>query len=291
MVRELSVWTSHVSDWIVGRGTELRGRKQKESEGSGVWEGGGVAKFFMFMPFLGSDFGKLLARWRSTVTLVSNNHSRRGRSRGRKLWLGWQSLRDHQWWRNVLPLQGIANWSEDYKPLCHETKTLRDKSLHMGILRLRNPNSGPNSGKRILDARILDPNSWVEFFDTVFSSKEAPRRIHGSRNSPPKFTLQNSTQKSDEKNLIAPLPGHLAEKPQMKQHCCCTRWGHPWLAISGVVAAEDLPKDGVVSCRVCFVSGEIVDPKPMKDREAVVCVFFFFGGHDLGIRCQCQCQV
>ena len=43
-----------------------------------------------------------------------------------------------------------------------------------GILRLRNPNSGPNSVKRILDARILDPNSWVEFFDSVFPAKEAP---------------------------------------------------------------------------------------------------------------------
>ena len=43
-----------------------------------------------------------------------------------------------------------------------------------GILRLWNPNLGPNSGKRILDARILDPNSWVKFFDSVFPAKEAP---------------------------------------------------------------------------------------------------------------------
>ena len=43
-----------------------------------------------------------------------------------------------------------------------------------GILRLRNPNLGPNSGKRILDARILDPNFWVEFFDSVFSSQKGP---------------------------------------------------------------------------------------------------------------------
>ena len=33
-----------------------------------------------------------------------------------------------------------------------------------GILRLWNWNLGPNCGKQILDARILDPNSWVEFF-------------------------------------------------------------------------------------------------------------------------------
>ena len=60
----------------------------------------------------------------------------------------------------------------------------------------------------------------------------------------------------------------------MKQHCCCTRQGHLWLAISTVVAAENRPKDDVVSCRVCFVSGDIVgefvDPNVMKDREAVV---------------------
>ena len=53
-------------------------------------------------------------------------------------------------------------------------------------------------------------------------------------------------------------------KPHMKQHCCCTWQGHPWLAISTVVAAENRPKDDVVSCRVCFVSvdivGEFVDP-------------------------------
>ena len=60
----------------------------------------------------------------------------------------------------------------------------------------------------------------------------------------------------------------------MKQHCCCTWQGHLWLAISTVVAAENRPKDDVVSCRVCFVSGDIVgefvDPNVMKDREAVV---------------------
>ena len=50
--------------------------------------------------------------------------------------------------------------------------------------------------------------------------------------------------------------------------------GHLWLAISTVVAAENRPKDDVVSCRVCFVSGDIlgafVDPNVMKNREAFV---------------------
>ena len=50
--------------------------------------------------------------------------------------------------------------------------------------------------------------------------------------------------------------------------------GHLWLAISTDVAAENRPKDDVVSCRVCFVLGDIVgefvDPNVMKDQEAVV---------------------
>ena len=36
-----------------------------------------------------------------------------------------------------------------------------------GISHLRNPNLVPNFGKRILDARILDPNPWVEIFDSI----------------------------------------------------------------------------------------------------------------------------
>ena len=47
-------------------------------------------------------------------------------------------------------------------------------------------------------------------------------------------------------------------KPHIKQYCCCTWQGHPWLAISTVVAAENSSKDDVVSCRVCFVLGDIV---------------------------------
>ena len=47
-------------------------------------------------------------------------------------------------------------------------------------------------------------------------------------------------------------------KPHMKQHCCCTWQGHPWLGISTVVPAENRPKDDIVSCRVCFVSVDIV---------------------------------
>ena len=46
-------------------------------------------------------------------------------------------------------------------------------------------------------------------------------------------------------------------KPHMKEHCCCTWQGHPWLAVSTVVAAENRPKDDV-SCWVCFVSVDIM---------------------------------
>ena len=48
-------------------------------------------------------------------------------------------------------------------------------------------NLGPNSGKRILDARILDPNSWVKFFHPVFSSKRAPPPQNSKKIHLPKF--------------------------------------------------------------------------------------------------------
>ena len=67
-------------------------------------------------------------------------------------------------------------------------------------------------------------------------------------------------------------------KPHMKQHCCCTWQGHPWLAISTVVAAENRTKDDVVSCRVCFVSVDIVGgicgPNLMKARKPLFHVGF-----------------
>ena len=46
-----------------------------------------------------------------------------------------------------------------------------------------------NSGKQILDARILDLNSLVECFDSVFSSKRGSQQNSPSRNSPPKIHL------------------------------------------------------------------------------------------------------
>ena len=65
-----------------------------------------------------------------------------------------------------------------------------------GILHLRNPNSGPNSGKRTLDTRVLDPNSWFEFSDTVFCSKGRPQEKFTLK----KFTSQNSPSKIQPRN-------------------------------------------------------------------------------------------
>ena len=54
-----------------------------------------------------------------------------------------------------------------------------------------------NSGKRILDARILDPNSWVFFLLVpVFSSKRGPQKNSPSR----KFTSQKSPSKIQPRN-------------------------------------------------------------------------------------------
>ena len=79
-------------------------------------------------------------------------------------------------------------------------------------MRLRNPNLGPNSGKRTLDARILDPNSWVKVFDSVFFFKQ---RRPTEKCTLEKFTFQNSTQKSGQKIHIAPLQGHLVQKESL----------------------------------------------------------------------------
>ena len=56
-----------------------------------------------------------------------------------------------------------------------------------GILHLGNPNLVPNSGKSILDARISDPDSWVEFFEPVFFQQKRP---------PEKFTLEKFTSRN-----------------------------------------------------------------------------------------------
>ena len=54
---------------------------------------------------------------------------------------------------------------------CKIPSTFQGQISAQGILQLQNPNLGPSSGKQILDARTLDPNSWVDFFDPVFPSK------------------------------------------------------------------------------------------------------------------------
>ena len=78
-----------------------------------------------------------------------------------------------------------------------------------GILHLRNPNLGPNSAKRILDARISDPNSWVEFFGPIFSRKRGPLKNSPSRNAPPKIHLPKFNPETGPKNSHCTSAGPL----------------------------------------------------------------------------------
>ena len=78
-----------------------------------------------------------------------------------------------------------------------------------GILHLRNPNLGPNSAKRILDARISDPNSWIEFFGPFFSRKRGPLKNSPSRNSPPKIHLPKFNPEIGPKNSHCTSAGPL----------------------------------------------------------------------------------
>ena len=87
-----------------------------------------------------------------------------------------------------------------------------------GILHLRNPNLGPNSAKRILDARISDPKFLGRiFWSYFFQEKRPPEKFTVE-----KFTSQNSPSKIQPRNRakkihIAPLQGHLAEDEVMKR--------------------------------------------------------------------------
>ena len=86
-----------------------------------------------------------------------------------------------------------------------------------GILRLRNPNLGPNSGKRILDARISDPNSWVEFFGPIFSRKRGPLENSPSRNSPPKIHLPKFNPEIGPKNSHCTSAGPFGLKKRKRE--------------------------------------------------------------------------
>ena len=83
-----------------------------------------------------------------------------------------------------------------------------------GILRLRNPNLGPNSVKRILDARILDPNSWVEFLTLFFQQKRAPEKFTLE-----KFTSQYSPSKIQPRNRTKKFTLHLCRAVWL---ICCS---------------------------------------------------------------------
>ena len=72
-----------------------------------------------------------------------------------------------------------------------------------GILHLQNP----NSGKRILDARILMLNFWVDFFAPCFLQQRRPRKIH-----PQKIHLPKFTYKFNQKMRPKLLQGHLVRQ-------------------------------------------------------------------------------
>ena len=78
-----------------------------------------------------------------------------------------------------------------------------------GTLHRWNANLGPNAAKQILDDRILDPNFWVDFFDSVLLSKRGPKKITFG-----KLTSQNSPSKSQ--------PGNRAKKFTL--HLCRAVW-------------------------------------------------------------------
>ena len=86
-------------------------------------------------------------------------------------------------------------------------------------MRLQNP----NSGKRILDARISDPNSWVQFFGPIFSSKRGPLKNSPSRNSPPKIHLPKFNPEIGPKNshctFPAIFPGRSQSSPREPPEC------------------------------------------------------------------------
>ena len=76
-----------------------------------------------------------------------------------------------------------------------------------GILHLRDPNLGPNSAKQNWTPEFVDPNSWVEFFHPLFSSKRAPPpRNSPSRNSLPKIPKTQTRNRAKKSHCTSPGP-------------------------------------------------------------------------------------
>ena len=65
-----------------------------------------------------------------------------------------------------------------------KTRSAQGQKSAQGFLRLRIPSSGPNSEKRILDARISDPNSCFEFFDFFSQQKGLDPPSYGAFSTP-----------------------------------------------------------------------------------------------------------
>ena len=81
-----------------------------------------------------------------------------------------------------------------------KNELIRDKFLHRGFCA-----SGTRIWGRILGNKFLTPEFWTRIHGSFFffPEKEAPRDIHPWEIHLPKFTFQNSTQKSGQKIHIA----------------------------------------------------------------------------------------
>ena len=109
------------------------------------------------------------------------------------------------------------------------TRQLQGQISAQRILHLRNPNLGPNSGKRILDARNLDPNSRVGFFLILCFQQKRPPEKFILENSPPKIHLLKFNPEIGAKTL----PLHLCRAIWLRQlryrtitdfNCLQTQW-------------------------------------------------------------------
>ena len=84
-------------------------------------------------------------------------------------------------------------------------QSVRDEFLHRGFCTSETRIWGRILGNRILGARILDPNSWVKFFDSVFFQQKRPPEKFTLE----KFTSQNSPSKIQPRNRAKKFTLHL----------------------------------------------------------------------------------
>ena len=119
------------------------------------------------------------------------------------------------WSPKLLIMQPFGSKCEKNNCTTHSGKCrelVKAKLMHRGFCTSETRILG-----RILGNEFWTPEFWTRilgsnFFILVFPAKEAPRKIHPQEIRLPKFTFQNSTQKSCQKTHIAPLQGRLADE-------------------------------------------------------------------------------